>query len=56
MRIDHLKPYRTVFIGTSSVPSGAIHFHYYGDKPVFLPHTAAIRMRPDGHIRWLQSP
>lgn len=56
MQTDHLNPYRTVFISASSVPPGAIHFRYYGDKPVFLPRTAAILMRPDGHIEWFHSP
>ncbi len=56
MHKDQLKPYRTVFIGAPPAPPGAIHFRYHGDKPVFLPRTAAILMRPDGHIEWLLSP
>jgi 2-polyprenyl-6-methoxyphenol hydroxylase-like FAD-dependent oxidoreductase len=42
----------TVCIDTPSAPSGASRFHFYGAKPGFLPHTAAILMRPDGHIQW----
>ena len=46
----------TVCIGTPTAPAGAIRFHFYGDKPKFLPHTSAILMRPDAHIQWFDSP
>lgn len=46
----------TVHIGAAWTPSGAIRFHFYGEKPGFLPYTCAILMRPDGHIQWVDSP
>jgi 2-polyprenyl-6-methoxyphenol hydroxylase-like FAD-dependent oxidoreductase len=51
-QIATLHPVATVHIGTPSAPSDAHRFHFCGNRPAFLPLTAAILMRPDGHIQW----
>jgi hypothetical protein len=55
MQTTMAHPATLVFIGTPSEPSGSISFHFNGDKPPFFPRTAAIMMRPDGHIQWFET-
>ena len=56
MQAAMMNPTTIVFIDTPCIHSGAIRFNFDGDIPRFLPHIAAVLMRPDGHIQWFDCP
>jgi hypothetical protein len=52
MQAAMANPATFVCIDTPSTPCNAVRFHFYGEKPTFLPPIVAVLMRPDGHIQW----
>ena len=53
---ERAHPTTMVTVGMASAPPKAHQFQFNGTKPAFLPSSAAILMRPDGHIQWKTHP
>ena len=49
-------PLSYVIINSRLELPGAAHFSYRQGRPVYLPPSFAVLMRPDGHIAWLHIP